>query len=150
LKGENMKLRTILNFVISIAVLAPFILAFNFSSRPAKADQAVAAAQLSQEAKWIKLFADESWYKTQAGKEQVFSGKLEAIKVNPNMATTLMRTSYYRLGKRTIYTGAKKVEALDSLAGKNVEIRGKAYDINLEGQAVSEIWPAEIRQVEAP
>ncbi|MBI5725406.1 MAG: hypothetical protein HZA50_15725 [Planctomycetes bacterium] len=134
---------------IAVAALMSLIATQGFNPATARADQPASTAPSSQPAKWIKLFADEDWYKNQAGKEQVFAGKLEAIKVNPDQATTLMRTSYYRMGGRNIYTGGKKVKELDGLVGKNVEIRGKTYDINLEGQAVSEIWPAEIRQAEA-
>ena len=92
-----------------------------------------------------KLFADENWYKQQKGEEQEFTGVLKAIPQNPNEMTTLQRTSLYSLGDRTIYTGAKKVDALDKLVGKKVIIRGKPYDINLEGQRVSEIWPGAVR-----
>jgi hypothetical protein len=93
---------------------------------------------------WTALFAEESWYKQQAGNEAIFHGKLEAIGRAP-MASTLMRTSLYKLGGRTIYTGAKKVPALDALVGSEVEIRGKAVDMELEGQNLKEIWPAAVR-----
>jgi hypothetical protein len=56
-----------------------------------------------------------------------------------------MRTSYYRLRDRTVYTGGKKVKALDRLIGKEVEIRGKPVNMELEGQALAEIWPAAVR-----
>lgn len=97
-----------------------------------------------KEAKWEKLFEDEAWYKNTAGKEQVFRGKLEAIP-NAGGPSTLQRTSYYKLGDRTIYTGAKKVQALERLVGKQVEIRGKPVDMELEGQSLKEIWPAAVR-----
>ena len=42
---------------------------------------------------WIKLFANEGWYKQQPGPERLFTGELKAIKVDPDMATTLQRTS---------------------------------------------------------
>jgi hypothetical protein len=98
-------------------------------------------------AAWIKLFADEAWYKQQEGKEQVFGGKLEAVPQSGD-AGILMRTSYYKLGSRTIYTGARKVKALDNLVGKKVDIRGKEVLMNLEGQALDEIWPAAVRAAE--
>lgn len=103
-----------------------------------------AAVAAPAEAPWDKLFADEDWYKSTEGKEQVFQGKLEAIP-DTGGATTLQRTSYYRLGDRTIYTGAKKVPALDKLVGKAVEIRGKPVDMNLEGRSLKELWPAAVR-----
>ena len=92
-----------------------------------------------------KLFADEKWYKEQKTEEQEFVGKLAAVP-NAENPSTLMRTSYYRLGDRTIYTGGKKVAGLDVMVGKKVVIRGKPFDVALEGQAVSEIWPAAIRE----
>lgn len=92
---------------------------------------------------WRNLFADEAWYKGQAGDEQVFTGTLEAVK--PPEVSALMRDSLYRLGDRNIYTGAKKIPALDALVGRKVEIRGKAVDMNLEGQNLKEIWPAAVR-----
>jgi hypothetical protein len=94
-------------------------------------------------AEWVSLFADESWYKQQAGEERVFLGKLEAVK--PPQISSLMRNSLYKLGDRTIYTGVKKLPALDALVNRRVEIRGKAVDMNLEGQRIREIWPASIR-----
>ena len=97
-------------------------------------------------ADWQMLFAKERWYKNQKGKEVVFRGKLESVP-NAGAPSTLQRTTYYRLGKRTIYTGAKRVPALDRLVGQQVEIRGKAVDFKLEGQSVREIWPAAVRAV---
>ncbi|MFB3894287.1 MAG: hypothetical protein ACE15C_19965 [Phycisphaerae bacterium] len=96
---------------------------------------------------WITLFANEQWYKQQAGKEEVFTGKLEAVP-NAGGPSTRMRTSFYKLGDRTVYTGARKVKALDDLVGKKVEMRGKGVSMNLEGQALSEIWPAAVRAAE--
>ena len=92
---------------------------------------------------WTKLCADEQWYKQQAGTEQVFRGKLERLE--PPQASTLMRSAFYRLGDRTVYTAARKVAALDKLVGVDAEIRGKAVDMALEGQKVREIWPAAAR-----
>jgi len=92
---------------------------------------------------WQPLFENEAWYRQQAGKEIVFRGRLEAIK-DAGGPTTLMRTSYYRLGDRTIYTGAKRIAALDALVGRDVELRGKAVDMELEGQSLREIWPAAV------
>ena len=95
-------------------------------------------------APWQKLFENEEWYKGQAGKEETFTGTLEAVK-GAGGPSILMRTSFYRLGERTIYTGARKVKVLDELVGKKVEIRGKAVDMELEGQNLKEIWPAAVR-----
>ncbi len=94
--------------------------------------------------KWQDLFATKDWYKNQRGAEQVFKGKLVAVG-RAGGDSTLMRTSHYKLGERTIYTGARKSPALDKLVGKNVEIRGKPVDMNLEGQSLKEIWPAAVR-----
>jgi len=57
---------------------------------------------------------------------------------------TLMRPHSYKLGDRFLYPGRKHNE-LERLVGKKVEIRGKPYDVELEGQPVREIWPGAIR-----
>jgi len=102
------------------------------------------AAETRGGTEWRKLFADADWYNRQKGEEQVFAGTLEKVP-EAKGKTTLMRTSYYKLGARNLYTGAAKVPALDALVGKKVEIRGKAVDIDgLEGHNVREIWPAAI------
>lgn len=108
------------------------------------------AAAAEARGAWQKLFADEAWYKNAAGQERLFTGVLNAVKDDPNMATTLQRTSFYSLDKRTIYTGAKRVDALDKLAGKVVTIRGKAVDMELEGREVREIWPAAVMEAKEP
>lgn len=108
---------------------------------------AVIAADTPSPAEWIKLFADEDWYKGQAAPEEVFSGKLEAVQ--PPQASTLQRNSLYKLGNRTLYTGAKKMPALDVLVGKEVEIRGKGVEMSLEGRELFEIWPASVRKAAA-
>jgi uncharacterized protein YecT (DUF1311 family) len=104
-----------------------------------------AATQPSKPAAaWIKLSADEAWYKDHKQPEQVFSGTLMRHK-EPG-ASTLMRSHSYRLGDRFLYPGQQRPE-LDKLLYKKVEIKGKPYDVNLEGQAVKEIWAAAIRPV---
>ncbi len=108
------------------------------------------AAGAEAPAGWQKLFADEDWYKNHEAQERLFTGVLNAIKQDPDMATTLQRTSLYSLGRRTIYTHANKVDALDKLVGKVVTIRGKAVDMELEGHAVREIWPAAVMEAKEP
>lgn len=93
---------------------------------------------------WASLFEGEGWYKSVKAAEREFSGVLSAVP-HDGAATTLQRTGYYQLGNRMVYTGAKKVGALDSLTGKRVIIRGKPYDLDLEGRRVSEIWPGAVR-----
>lgn len=97
-------------------------------------------------APWQELFAGEGWYKGHTEKEHAFRGKLEAVAPRAGIGT-LQRSALYKLGDRTIYTGAKKNPVLDKLIGKTIEIRGKPYDIELEGQQVREIWPAAVREV---
>ena len=94
-------------------------------------------------AEWVTLFADQGWYKGQKGDEQIFRGKLEGLQ--PPGIGTLMRNAHYKLGDRTIYTGAKKIAALDAFVGQDVEIRGKPVDMSLEGQNLKELWPAAVR-----
>ena len=96
---------------------------------------------------WLPLFADQNWYKGQAGAEEVIAGKLESV--TPPEISTLQRNSYYKIGARMIYTGAKKLAALDALVGKQVEVRGKLVEMNLEGQHLNEIWPAAVRAGQA-
>ena len=103
---------------------------------------AVAAAR-----EWTKLFADEKWYKDLEAKEETFAGTLEAVP-DADKPGILMRTSYYKLGDRTIYTVAKKVKVLDDLVGKKVEFLGKPFGAEIEGKAISEIWPAAVRAAE--
>jgi hypothetical protein len=55
-----------------------------------------------------------------------------------------MRPHRYKLGDRFLYP-ARKNEELERLVGQKVEIRGKAYDVELEGQSVREIWSGAIR-----
>lgn len=97
---------------------------------------------------WQKLFADQDWYQQTPGKEQIFRGRLESIPQKPVIGF-LMRSAFYRLGDRTIYTGAQKPKALEHLVGQEVEILGKAVDMALEGQVVREIWPAAVRPAPA-
>jgi len=104
------------------------------------------AAKADTGGKWLKLFADAPWYKRRKGTETQFMGTLQTVP-RAGGASTLMRTSYYRLGRRTIYTGAKKHPVLDGLVGKGVNIRGKSVQMNLEGRELSEIWPGYIRRI---
>lgn len=121
----------------AVGVLA--VVGMACAGRPAAT--AVAAAD------WVLLFADQDWYKGQAGAEEVIAGKLESV--TPPEISTLQRNSYYRIGAMTIYTGAKRIAALDALVGKQVEIRGKLVEMNLEGQHLNEIWPAAVRAGQA-
>ena len=94
---------------------------------------------------WQPLFADADWYRSQSGQERDFSGVLEAIPPS-GFLTTLQRDAQYRLGDRTLYTGAQRHPTLDALVGAPVVIRGKAVDMELEGTQVREIWPAAVRR----
>ncbi len=87
---------------------------------------------------------NEKWYKDSKEKEQTFAGKLEAVP-GADKPNIVMRASFYKLGDRTVFTGGKKVKVLDDLIGKDVEIKGKAVDMNLEGQNLKEIWPGSVR-----
>ncbi|MCS7304818.1 MAG: hypothetical protein NZ602_06900 [Thermoguttaceae bacterium] len=113
------------------------------------AKQSKSPAKKPSEASWQKLFADEDWYQQAEGEEQIFRGRLEALPPGPEI-DILMRTSFYRLGDRNIYTGARKLEVLDRLVGQEVEILGKPVDMALEGQQLKEIWPAAIRPAANP
>lgn len=126
-------------------------------TKPVKIEITVATAQATTSpvkspesagsGEWTPLFKDQKWYKDHKAQEQVFEGTLEDIP-GAGGPSSVMRTSYYRLGTRTIYTAGRTVDSLDELVGKKVILRGKTYDINLSGQSISEIWPAEIRQAQ--
>ena len=94
-------------------------------------------------AEWQTVFAGEKWYVDQAGTESVFVGVLEAV-AQRGEVSSLMRNSYYKMGKRTLFTGGKPLALLDSLVGKTVQIRGKAVDMELEGQQLHELWPGAV------
>lgn len=94
---------------------------------------------------WKDVCGNEKWYKELKAKEQTFTGTLEAVP-NAGGPGILMRTAFYKLGDRTVFTGGKKIAALDDLVGKSVDIKGKANDMELEGKNLKEIWPAMVRQ----
>jgi type 1 glutamine amidotransferase len=94
---------------------------------------------------WKDVSRGEKWYQDQkAVKEQTFGGVLEAV-ANAEGPSTLQRTRYYKLGDRMVFTGAKKSPALDALVGRRVEVRGKAVEMELEGQKLNELWAGQVR-----
>jgi len=93
---------------------------------------------------WQDLGTDKTYQDKKDVKEQTFTGELEAIP-NTGAPGIIQRTSFYKLGDKTVFTGGKKKPALDALVGKKVDIRGKAVDMELEGQQLHEIWPASVR-----
>jgi len=96
---------------------------------------------------WKTLYADEPWYKNHKQPERVFTGRLERHQ-QKGMASTLMRSHRYKLGDRFLYPGKKHPE-LEKLVGQQVEVRGKPYDVELEGQSVREIWAGAVRTMGA-
>jgi hypothetical protein len=114
------------------------------SSGPFPADRTAAGQRLAALA-WQNVNGGEKWYQDQkAVKEQTFTGTLEAAPAAQG-ATTLQRTALYKLAGKSVFTGGKKVKALDALVGQKVEIKGKAVKMELEGQNVDEVWVAQIR-----
>jgi hypothetical protein len=93
-----------------------------------------------------EVSSGEKWYRDSKEKEQAFTGRLESLPAPAEVGIT-MRAHFYKLGDRLVFTGGRKNKALDSLVGKNVEIRGKAIDMELEGQQLHELWPALIRPI---
>lgn len=112
-------------------------------SGPFPAERTAAGAKLAVLA-WYDVSKGEQWYKDSKQKEETFTGTLEAVP-NAGGPGILMRTSFYKLGDKTVFTGGKKNKALDDRIGKKVEIRGKNTQMNLEGQALNEIWPGQVR-----
>ena len=96
--------------------------------------------------KWITLFAAERWYRNQKGQERLFTGVPTAV-ANAGGASTLQRGAHYTLGEWRLHTGARRHPELDRLVGEPVQIRGKAVEMNLEGQHLREIWPGAVRQI---
>jgi hypothetical protein len=131
---------TYLSLAVSITLLAAgtvFGASTKESAREAPKDVTPPASG------WSKLHADDTWYTDLKQPEQVFAGILERSK-DPGGASILMRSHRYKLGGRSIYP-ADVDPLLEKLVGKAVEIKGKPNDMELEGQAVHEIWPAAIR-----
>jgi hypothetical protein len=85
-------------------------------------------------------------YRRTPGKEETFTGTLEALPPPGGDASTLTRYHGYRLGDRLI--AGRGVAGLDALVGKKVEIRGKRVDINLEGVELHEIAVGSVRPTE--
>jgi hypothetical protein len=107
-------------------------------------DRPTAGADELAHGKWQPLFEGEAWYADQPGEESIFRGLLKAAP-DADAPSVLQRVAYYRLGERSIYTGAKRIPELERLLDKQVELRGKAVEFELEGQAIREIWPAAVR-----
>ncbi len=91
-----------------------------------------------------EVSSGEKWYRDSKEKEQAFTGTLESLPAPAEVGVT-MRAHFYKLGDRLVFIGGKKNKSLDALIGKTVEIRGKAIDIELEGQQLHELWPALVR-----
>ncbi|MCE9531203.1 MAG: hypothetical protein K8T89_08790 [Planctomycetes bacterium] len=96
-----------------------------------------------------ELFAKEDWYTGQKGAEKEFTG---VLKYNPPPKGTVGfgRVNPYRLvfnndpkEFREVYVGGKD-ELLKEYADKRVKFVGKAVDMNVEGRAHLEIWPARV------
>jgi hypothetical protein len=98
----------------------------------------------------LEMFANESFYKEQAGKEETFTGVLSKInrakgvigfgRFNP---VTLKMAD----GKvREVYLGGK-LDLLDPYIGKTVKLVGKAVDMEVEGRNHLEIWAARLEVV---
>ena len=107
------------------------------------------AERLEKNMKWAaraftNVMGNEKTYKESKAKEEMFTGTLEAIPEAGGVGI-VMRTSFYKLGDRTVFTAGKKDKTLDGLVGKKVAIKGKANDMALEGQQLKEIWPGSVR-----
>jgi len=93
---------------------------------------------------WREIFADDKGYMDEYNKvqanEETFSGTLTFEEQKD--ASTLMRYTPYKLDGVGVYVGSKD---LKEYVGKKVEIVGKKNSFELEGQAVTEIWPVKIR-----
>jgi len=114
-------------------------------SGPLPAERIEEGARIAAMA-WVDVSNNEAWYREKKDvKELTFTGELVAVPEASGVAGTLQRQHFYTLGDRVIFTGGKKSKALDAMAGKKVEIRGKAVEMELEGQNLNELWPASVR-----
>jgi hypothetical protein len=123
-------------FLLALCVALPAL----FSALNARGDEAAPKA-----GEWREIFADDKAYLDEYNKvkanEETFSGTLTFEEQEG--ASTLMRYTPYKLDGVGVYTGTKEV--LKEYVGKKVEIIGKKNSFELEGQAVTEIWPVKIR-----
>jgi hypothetical protein len=101
----------------------------------------------------LELFAKEDWYKSQAGKEQSFTGVLRKVERGKGVAG-FGRFNPYTLDidtegerhTRAVYVGGK-LDILAPYVGKRVTLTGKAVDMEVEGRNHREIWPARLEVV---
>ena len=100
-----------------------------------------------------ELFAKETWYKDQKGKEQTFIGVLQYTP-RAKDAVGFGRYNAYRLEMgdkkyRDVYVGDNQA-ILKPYVGYQVKFTGKAVDMEVEGKTHAEIWPGFIEVVPLP
>ena len=112
----------------------------------------IAQSLETQEAdKVLKLFADATWYKQQAGTEQVFEGVLEKADRRGAFGFGRFNPFHLKMDKdiREVYMGGQ-LKTLEPYVGKRVRLRGKAVEMAVEGNRHREIWPAELVTLQTP
>jgi hypothetical protein len=94
----------------------------------------------------LELFAAESWYKEQEGKEQEFVGVLQKT-TRKGGAFGFGRFNPFNLlmdkDTREVYVGGK-LDILNPYVGRKVKLIGKPVDMGVEGKHHREIWPARL------
>lgn len=100
-----------------------------------------------------ELFAKESWYKDEKGKEQTFVGVLQ-FSPRAKEAGGTGRFNAYRLEMgdkkyREVYVAGNEA-VLKPYIGYTVKFTGKAVDTEVGGAKHLEIWPAYIELVPLP
>lgn len=102
-----------------------------------------------------ELFADQPWYKEQAGKEQTFTGKLLHRPLPPGTgvlgrynAFSLETTEAGKKATFEVYSGGK-ADLFKPYVNKTVALTGKRVDIEVVGKKHREIWPARLLVVAA-
>ena len=100
-----------------------------------------------------ELFAKESWYKEQKGKEETFIGVLQHSP-RAKDAVGFARYNAFRLEMgdkkyRDVYVASNEA-ALKPYVGYTVRFTGKAVDMEVEGKKQAEIWPAFVELVPLP
>jgi len=96
-----------------------------------------------------ELFSKEDWYKGQKTEEKEFTGVL-LYAPRPDGVVGFGRFNPYRLviggdpkAFREVYIGGQE-GILKEYHGKKVKLIGKPVDMNVEGRAHLEIWPARV------
>ena len=100
--------------------------------------------------KWVELHPDADWNKFSSEEIQEFTGCLE-LEPNPETISFVMRFNPYKLatqGSKERLDVYGRAPELETFVGRQVVIRGKRVQSEVEGVLFDEIWPTAIRATE--